>query len=711
MPDDVKQIIQQVQGMATGAAAPERKEVGPGDVGPTVQGKASAASGGQAGPVQLVTLKMDGAEITKWWARIRRAEARVKARETMWDILLREYLPTVSASGAAETVRVMGHFRNVHSKIGQLFYRSPDLILMPKDPSPAQNQMPNPLQAVNPGQPLPPITMEDIISVKQAVLTEKLGRDGIKVSRLMDELLFDVMAWAGFGASKTGYRCVSKPIQEPVMQPDPTYVAPPPAPGSILGLGQQPQVPQVPVIDPQTGQPQMRTVMVPIHEEYYCRRFSPKKALWNDDLKSTRYEEDSTWKGMIFFMSPNQAMLPPERGGFGLTEAESSKAAIDDRVHEYPEDKQGDTKPPGLIKGYEVWCKASVFTDEYHPLAYNQLVMIEGIEDKVFVWRPSPDQEFDAQGKLTKDSLIGSPIQILTIRDLADSSFPPADSAFTNSIIKQLSTWRRQSVRIRDAAIGKYFYDSGAFEDSEIDLLKNGEVGSFIGVKDGLLANGAETIFVATAQIHATADDVRGQEILKQDMDETLGISSWGAGVPQDTVRTATEVASVQTAIAGRNDKELSRSVDYYLDIARMIDQLLMRYADQNEYIAITGTDGAQRMMLWNKDIVSGRYLYDIAPDSQMRVDTARDFEQTLNLYNLAAPDPLFNRAYVLRRLARMRNLDPSKVVLMGDQQMMQPPHGGTSQGGDAVNKHEASNSGGKPNAPGAVNKRQAPAA
>ena len=111
-------------------------------------------------------------------------------------------------------------------------------------------------------------------------------------------------------------------------------------------------------------------------------------------------------------------------------------------------------------------------------------------------------------------------------------------------------------------------------------------------------------------------------------------------------------------------------------------------------------------MMMWNQQMISGRYLYSIAPDSQSAPDTAVQFEQDLRFYNLAAPDPLFNRPYMLRKLARQRGLDPSKVVLSAPAQMQQPSHGGQASAGDAVNKHQQAMSGGKENAPGAENQQ-----
>lgn len=692
MPD--MQVLQKsLQDMATKAAAPEKVIAGPGDVGPSAETKGVKLGD----PAALVTLKMSPDEVGEWWDRIKDDTARTEAHAKEWDILLKEYLPTVSASGTAESVKYQGHFRNVHSKIGQLFYRTPDLIMSPRDPGPANNQQPPPVPVDPNGMPMPPILLEDIIAVKQQVLQFHLGRDGVKVGRLMDELLFDVLAWTGIGCSKLGYRCMMKSVQVPVMGPAPT---PPGVPGSVLGLGGMGAHPQmVPQVDAM-GQPQMQAQDVPVYEDYYWRRFSPKKFITNSDLRSTRFDEDATRMGMHFYLAPKKAQAM-----FGLTDEEVNKATSDDKVYKHKEDDEVGKGSQGLVHGVELYVKASVYTDEVHPQAINQLVLIEGLTERPVVWRPSPDQEFETQGprigQLTHDSLIGFPIRVLTIRDLADSCFPKSDAAFTNSQIKQIGTYRRQGVKLRDAAIGKFLFDGGAFDEEDIALLTNGEVGDFIEVIEGKLALGMEKILGRTPQIMGSPDDYRNEELLKRDVDETLGIGSNQSGSPENTVRTATETATVQAAVSARNDKELGRVIDFYLDGARMIDSLLMRYADQTEYVQIAGDAGAVRIMTWNNKIISGRYIYDIAPDSQLRVDTARSFDKLLKFYTIAAQDPLCNRAYLLKKLARMNELDPAKVVVSPAQMMMQPPHGG----GDVA--HPLSNSGGLPNAPGALNHRQ----
>lgn len=676
-------ILNRAKEALEGVMGKEQKEFdapGPGTVGPTVDTKT---------PGELVTLPFTPEFIGAMWKEVEQAEQRVKAREEQWTNLLKSYLP--NNKKGAQDVKTNAHFRNVHTKLGALFYRSPDLTLVPKDPSPAQNQIPNPsFDPTIPGSPQF-LSMEDIISVKQAVLQQTLGRNGVKAERLMDELIIDVEAWAGYGASKLGYRCVTKPVQKPKM-------GPPQQPGAILGLSadQMPPVPQIGT----DGNPVMETVQVPVFEEWYWRRFSPLKLLFDSSCRSVRFDEDATWMGMIFFMTPEKA-----EAAFKIESDELAKGTEDDRAFQHDADQKA--KPSGLVMGVEIFLKASYFTEEVDPQVIYQLVLLKGIQNKPVVWRMSPDQTIGPDGKLTQDSLLGFPIQVLTIRDSPDSSYPDSDSAFTDPLVKELNTWRRQQVLLRDAAIGKYLIDGAAFEEAELELVRNGEVGQSVLVKDGALKElGSKGIIDTTAQVHATADDYRGQDIFKQDMDETLGISATTAGTPTSTVRTATEIASFGANSTARNEKERGRVVDFYLDGVRKLDTLLMRYATQQQYVQVAGEEGANRMLMWNNAMIAGRYIYDITPDSQMAPDNAVQFEQDMRMYNLTAPDPLLNRAYVLRRMYRRRGYDPSKVVLSPAQQMVQPAHGGQASAGDAVNKHQQAISGGKENAPGAQNQQ-----
>lgn len=610
----------------------------------------------------LVPIPLTPEQITEWRQRITESRDQRKQVEVKWDILMKEYLPVVT--DGAEDVRAGIHFRNVHSKKSKLFIREPDLILTAEGP--LKDQVVDPMTGT-------PLTAEDAVAVKQAVLNKKLGRKGINARRMVGECLFDILAWAGLGCTKISYRNVTKPVQEPRMVLDPTWVPPLPSP-SMLGLAPTPQPPMIQATDPM-GQPAFDTIDVVIWEEWDWRRFSPKKLLLPAELRSCRFDEESAWLGSEMFLPVNVARaifkIPPE------VELKTA-ASDDDRVYQHDVAKPNKIKD--LVHIVEIFYKASIFDpSEPHPQAIRQLVLVEGDNERAYVHRPSPDQTFDEMGKLTPDSMIGFPIHIFTNRDLADSPWVFADNAFTNSSVKHINTHRRQSVQLRDANIPKFMYDVGAFTPEEVERLRKGKVGDWIEVQEGRLAQGSDKIIAPVVKSEASRDDWRVAQTLKQDVEETLGIGGTNAGSNEDTVRTATEISTSASALADRLSEEQDRILDIFLCGVEKFDALLQRYADDADYVELVGKDGMRRLAAWNKKTIAGRWAYTAKPDSQLRIDAPRDRAQTLALLKEVAPfnGVMLDVKPLLRKLATQFGFDPSEFILPD----MPPPMSGAAPG------------------------------
>jgi hypothetical protein len=667
----------------------------------------------------LNTVELKPDDITKWQARIKASEERTKALDEPRDILLNEYLPVIKKSGEAETAKTNAHFRNVQTKMGQLFVRSPLVILSPKESAkermtpPAPPPMLGPDGFPMPAIPQPSISPSDALPVRQAVINEYMGPEFIDGAKLMDECVFDVLAWAGQAWVKVSYTAVSKPVQRPVMQPDPNW-QPPAAPmGSVLGLPPAARPPQVPVMvphptDPTQMVPQMQTIQVPVYQKWDADRGSPKKLLLDDQLRSCRVEKHSRWIGHRFYMDIQDAVRK-----FGVDPEQLKPVTKDERLFTPDQEKSASKTEPttsDMISGVEVFYLGVFFlADEWHPLAMYQLVFLDNINDRPVISRKSPDQTFDETGQLTDDSLVGFPIKVLMTRMMADYPFPVSDSGFTNSNVKLQNTFRRQSILLRDAAIGKYFYDTAAIDVDDKDKMQNGEVGTYIGLKAGALAQGADKIFMTTAQVRQSPDDVRTEGTLKQEIDETLGISAVQAGSPLDTVRSATEIAAVQADSSGRQEKEKAACVSFYLEVTRAVDTLLFRYAQGNRYVKMVGPQGVAKLQMWNKQLGAGCYSYAIKVNSQLNDDITKDRQSLVNGYNVVGPDPLTNRAPWLRLIATSYGLDPAEAVkdeaVVNAEQAAQAMGQFTGQpahpNAGPINKHTADKTGQLPNGPG----------
>lgn len=615
-------------------------------------------TGTDAPGVKLVTLKFDDKFIKKMFDEIHEAQQRRNEYAKEWDILIKDYCPTVTAMGQPEDVSTNLHFRNVHTKLSQIFHQLPDIILEPRRP------VLDPI-AISPltGQPL---TAEDAITIKKEVLNFKLGEDGIDAVWLMDEILTDCLAWSGHGAVKVGYKAYQKTIMEPAMIPDPNFVSPMPPPGSVLGLQPPPVPPMVPLMQPnlETGEqePVLQPRIVTIYEDWYARRISPKKVLFSGNLRSGRVDQDACWVGHEFFYTGPQIKaafnFDPETMSLG-----SGSQQQDDLVADNPKEKKDTTQK---YHGYELYIKASEYDPEQvHPLVVYQLVLLEGVNDKPLVYRMSPDQTLDNEGRLTPDSMIGFPIDICSLRDHPDSPFVYSDAAFVQNGVKQLKTFRSQGVKLRDVNIGRFIVDSQYFTKEEVDRIKAGRAGDAYFCEAGQLAAGIDKIIAQWPQLKSGPDDRYTAMSLKQDIDEALGVSASEAGVTDDaSPRTATEVANAGSKANARLAKDRQRAVKFFLRWVRKYDTLLIRYATEEDYIQIEGKLGEKRLEMWNGKVIGSQCSYRIKPDSQLQMDAARDRQQLMAYAKDNIGNPFVNQIPIQRKLARLFGLDPSEVII-----------------------------------------------
>lgn len=637
----------------------------------------------------LVTLRFTPEFIGDMWKLVDEMTTRTKTEGEKWKSLLKEYLPKVAASGTPEPVNTNSHFRNLHTKLGQLFLQSPEVRVTEQPVSMTDLMKPSPMN------PMQMIGLKDIIPVKQTVLNKTLGPMGVDAGALADQLLFDILGWSGICVSKVGHQAVFQTVKRPKMQPNP-------AAGMPLMPGAPPPEPMIPVLD-EMGQPVMEDVPVPIYERDYWRRISPLKVLIDPECLSSRYDEDAGVLGYWFTMKPHQG-----RTAFKLTPDELKPTQDELRYNH-----QGEQAGKGsVVMGVELFMKggfidpAILYPDNpdavIHPQKLFQMVLIKGVQDRPVVWRECVDQSWTETGELTDDSIDTFPIRIGTIRDCADTAFPGADAAFTNPLVKARNTGRRQQLAIREQAIAKRVVATESFDENAQAAIKNGQVPDTLEVSKEDLKEGVDKLLAFTEIPKVSADSYRLDADLKQDMDETLGVNANSAGSTNDTVRAATEIAAIQQAVGARNKKEQNRFIQHYLSGVRMLDTLIARYTSQTKYTKITGEDGAARIMAWNGQMVAGQWMYEIAPDSQLAVDTALGRQQMLNYYNLVAKDPLTNRVPILTRLAQTFGMDPVKVVMDPARAIasIQPQHGGPA------NKHQAEQSGQNSGGPQQGNQR-----
>jgi hypothetical protein len=639
----------------------------------------------------LIKAKISPKAVKDWWGRVALSKAQTERHATTWDMLLEEYKPNVTKSGQPEDVKTNAHFRNVEQKKAQLFFRKPEMRLTPQEPllqATIDPETGQPRQDQN-GQP---ITGESAVTMHEQVLNWYMGPDNVNLSLLVDRMLFDCLCPSGFMVSKIGYRPYIQMTKEPVMQPVmdlvPSGIADPLT--GMPGMAEQPRmgvdgVPEEEQAIDEKGKPQFEDVPVLLKEEYFMSRVSPRKLLIPDDFKDTDFER-SPWLGIQFSMPLRDA-----KRAYNLPDDFEASSALSEDLT-LGKGHRGSDNREKEVKGVEIFYKAHLYIDDVvHPDVYYQLVLIDGHKDgsakAAAVHRMSPYQEQDEQTKqLTPDSMLGNPIHVGTLRDLSDSAFVPSDSAMTHTLVKEIDTYRRQTVKLRDANIVKFGYDTTLVTPEALESLKTGDVGQYIPFEGGALQGGIDKAIAAVTKGSTGRSESEGAMILKRDLDETLAIGSNQAGSQNETARTATEISTVQSNANVRLKKEQNRVLSYVIAGVRKFDSLLQRFADADQTIHIVGRDGQSRIETWNKDVIAGRFAYDIQPDSQLDLDTATERSLHMQFYNLTAQDPYNVRIESLKKLQTLFGIDPVRGTQVPPEPGPPPPTVGfTFRGEDLV--------------------------
>jgi len=605
---------------------------------------------------QFVTAKITSAKVKKWWDRIHLAQEERKRHEKDWDLLIEAYKPTVKAVGRPEDIKSNTLFRNVEQKKASLFFRTPEMKLRPKE------MAKDPIgQDPQTGQPL---TMEQAVTIHEHVLNYYMGDDGINLPLLMDLTLFDCLCPSGWLVSKIGYQPYIKMVKQPVMQPAADEF------GEPMVDPQTGEPGEVPAMD-ERGRPVTEEVPVLVHEDYFWSRVSPKRALVPDTFHSTKFE-DAPWLGVEFDDLPLKVAkqiygLPKD---FKPTKGTNS----DDRL--LGKDRKASESKEETVSGVELFYKAHLEIDDVvHPDVYYQLVLIEGHKDgsaqAAAVHRLSPYQSMDPNTmKLTADSMIGNPIHIGTLRDLSDSAYVPSDCAMIHTQVKEIDTYRRQSVKLRDANLTKFAFDTDKLTPAALSSIKNGDVGQYVALQGGTLQGGVDKVIAPLTKGTGSRVDTETVFALERDTEMTLALGANQNSAQTEGVRTATELSIMQSSSNVRMEKEQQRVLAYAIQGIRKFDSLLQRFADDEEVIEIVGEAGINHLQIWNKETIAGRFMYDIKPDSQLRIDAATERNLHMQFYNLTAQDPFNKRIESLKKLQRLFGIDPAK----GTQEPPQPP-------------------------------------
>ncbi len=557
-------------------------------------------------------LPLSKEDLGKWRRRLEQSKTLREPLIEEWKDAVQAYLgKALLKTPSRDTIVVNKEYAFLEQKKAQLAFQVPEVQLKPKRPG-----------------------LEGAVSVFQSALNYEMGPDGANVKATIDECLFDVLA-CGIAAEKVGYQAVVG--EKTIMQPQPIT-------DPMTGA---------PAMDPLSGQPMMvpTPVTMPylIHEEYFRRRIAPNKLLIPAEFEGEEFDR-APWIAMQFTKD-----LETAKREYELPETFTGKKSDVFDTLSGEKEALSESAVSESVEGYEVWYRAAQFDPaETHPERIRCMTLLDGHDEPV-KHVESPYQQENAQGKLI--GMLGYPINVLTLRVVSGSMYPPSDVMIARAVSEELSRGRTQMIEQRNDSRPIRGFDKNVIDPDTADKLVS--EGKLIPM-DGPLQNHVWEI----ARANFPRENFTFDEICNRDYEELWAIGPNQRGMAEDNTRTATELNIVQQASNVRLDSERSRVLVWFIKGTRKFAALLQMFADETKFVEVVGEQMAPQLRPWNRQLIAGEYVFEAKPDSALRLDAQAERQQALQLYNLLAKDPNVSRVELLKPLLMRFNLDPTRIVV-----------------------------------------------
>mgnify|MGYP001585291382 CR=1 FL=1 len=546
-----------------------------------------------------------------WKDQITAAEAKIQRYAPAWKQNVQRQIGTpLEIAPKTDIVVVPLDHANIEQKKATIYFRNPEVQLVA---APGHDASADALQAFS------------------VVLNEYLGPDGVDAETMADELLTDVLCPSGIGFSVIGLDVATDGVR-PVEVGQRAV----PAVGAVLNLQpvMEPIIEQVPNI---------------IHQRYFWSRVSPLCGLLPTRFHGRNFDR-APWLGYKFEMDRARAVT-----AFGLTDDEAAAAGgeVPDRLNALETQTVRDTD---VVYGYCVSYQGSLYNPAVkHPEEIWRLMLIKGV-DRV-VKHDRPYQTYTPDG-MTLLGMRGHFIHVYTPRYVSDSAIVPSDVSITRVPVGELEKGRTQMVQQRDRNRPMRQMNISSLDPGQQEKVKRGEW------QEILLTTSNEPIVQEVATARFPRENFEFNAVITKDIDRAWGFGDPQRGVSPDTRRTATELSLQASSSDTRMEKERAWFLRWYLRGAEKLAGLIQLYEDDRTMVQIAGDANTQRIVAWQKEALPLRFQCKASLDTMIRMDTAREFKNDLEFYQMTANDPNVNRVELLTQMARKRGYDVSKVIV-----------------------------------------------
>lgn len=471
-------------------------------------------------------------------------------------------------------------------------------------------------------------------------LNYEIGKKRARAGVAMEECCNDMVNAAGIGAYIVGYAARFDQVQVPTIDVtgvDPQVVDE----GMKLGVVPSQTVPRV------------------VSDKFFWTRIAPTDIRVPREFLGSDFD-DADWVGRCGRMSKSDAQHE-----FKLDEEQLAKLTehygYDENLRVEDGERNSMLDSKGVTYEEAYYWRHRFDPSELHLKAIWRIVFVDGLEEAV-IHEPWKGQKYDEQS----GSYIGSclfPIRVGTLTYISDNPIPPSDSQAGRPQVLDLRKSRQHVFLQRARSLPQRWHDVNRFNALQLEMFNRGEWQNSIPV------NGSgERAMGEIAKASHPSESFEFDRMTSNDLRDVWNLGPNQAGNYSSGETSATEANNVQAGFNTNIGKERDRVAKFFLGGVEVMAGLMVLYSD---FKILSEQERMQMQQAWNMKQILHDLVFDIWPDSTVRLDPQVEIDRLLKGLNMTAQSGYVNPKYPITRVWELLGVDPAKVIM--DPQPKQP--------------------------------------
>lgn len=398
------------------------------------------------------------------------------------------------------------------------------------------------------------------------------------------------------------------------------------------------------ILDPDTNEPQVYPKTLPVNERYELDRIHPDDMLWDEDAGPL--EDSWGWVAQHIQLTKTEALETPHYKRAVVEAMQGKDRNTDDKKKRTVRSKSFGGRKKKRDKSNDDMLLD--FWEIYDLKKREWLTYGDGADDLVAKPKPLPA------------GVEKHPFAFLrfTLRDNSPYPIPPVSPALDPQ--KEYCLSRSRILTHRKRFNRKYEVDVNKLVEPDTDLSKieNGDDGAIIPVNSLGAVNPIKD---------APLDQASYQELmaLNNDLVEVMGTGGNARGVAD--ADSATEASLIDKRLEIREGDKLSMVVDWAIEVAKKLDQLVQVYIDADEAVKITGPEGEQWVQVTKADYedIAGEFGYAVnLGASRPRLPEIERSQWIAFMSQVVIPFPhILTKPSVMKRMAEMFHIEDDAAL------------------------------------------------